>query len=111
MFDENVIMAAGEDNDYKHRCKLNDVTISCLGISADFNASETGGDSIPTIRDKNIEFVQNKWNNYTSEIAHQDIKYNNNPELYISDRLEQEYNTKIFPSIAEYNKFKQLKKY
>lgn len=106
MFDENVIMAAGEDNDYKYRCQLQGVTVSSLNISADYNASETGGDSIPDIRDANIQYVLTKWNNYTSKIAHNNIEFNTNPELYISSRLRERYNSDIFPSILEYNKFK-----
>lgn len=105
MFDENIIMAAGEDNDYKYRCKLGEVTISCLGINADYNASETGGDSIPDIRDENLKYVKNKWDNYTSTKAFNLYEYNS-PELIISERLNQRYNTKIFPSLKEYKKFK-----
>lgn len=103
MFDENVIMAAGEDNDYKYRCQLHNVTVSSLNISADYNASETGGDSIPDIRDANIEYVIKKWNNYTEPIAHSNLIYTNNPELYISDRLRTQYNCEQFPSIIEFN--------
>lgn len=103
MFDENVILAAGEDNDYKYRCQLHDVTISSLNISADYNASETGGDSIPDVRDMNIQYVINKWVNYTSTIAHGDIQYTNHPELYISERLRNRYNCEQFPSIIEFN--------
>jgi GT2 family glycosyltransferase len=103
MFDENVIMAAGEDNDYKYRCKLHGVTVSSLHVSADYNASETGGDSIPDIRDANIRYVTYKWNNYTSDKAHDDSIYTNNPELYISDRLKKQYNCLQFPSIIEFN--------
>lgn len=103
MFDENVIMAAGEDNDYKYRCQLHGVTVSSLNVSADYNASETGGDSIPIIRDENINYVINKWNNYTSSEAHGELKFTNNPELYISDRLKNKYNCSKFPSIIEFN--------
>jgi len=103
MFDENVIMAAGEDNDYKYRCQLHGVTVSSLNISAEYNASETGGDSIPDIRDANIEYVVNKWNNYTEPIAHGNSMYTNNPEMYISDRLRNQYNCEQFPSIIEFN--------
>lgn len=103
MFDENVIMAAGEDNDYKYRCQLHGVSISSLNISADYNASETGGDSIPDIRDENIEYVVNKWNNYTSADAHDHYAYTNHPELYISERLKTRYNCDQFPSIIEFN--------
>lgn len=103
MFDENVIMAAGEDNDYKYRCQLHGVSISSLHISADYNASETGGDSIPDIRDKNIEYVTNKWNNYTANDAHGNSSYTSNPELYISERLKSKYDCDQFPSIIEFN--------
>ena len=108
MFDENVIMAAGEDNDYKYRCHLHGVTVSSLNISAEYNASETGGDSIPDIRDANIEYVIKKWNNYTELIAHNNVIYTDNPELYISDRLKTKYNCYEFPSIIEFNKFKNI---
>ena len=103
MFDENVIMAAGEDNDYKYRCQLHGVTVSSLNISAEYNASETGGDSIPDIRDENIEYVVKKWNNYTSPDAHEHYAYTNHPELYISERLKSRYNCEQFPSIIEFN--------
>ena len=105
MFDENIIMAAGEDNDYKYRCKLGGVTISCLGISADYNASETGGDSIPDIRDANLNYVKTKWDNYTLHKAFNLHKFNT-PELFISERLKQKYDTENFPSVEEYSKFK-----
>lgn len=100
LFDENVIMAAGEDNDYKHRCGLHGVAISCLGISADYNASETGGDSIPDIRDLNIEYVHNKWGHYKYTSAFN--KYpDNTPEAFITPRLKEKYSTDKFPSINE----------
>lgn len=103
MFDENVIMAAGEDNDYKYRCHLHGVTVSSLNISAEYNASETGGDSIPDIRDANIEYVIKKWNNYTELNAYGNSMYTNNPELHISERLRTQYNCEQFPSIIEFN--------
>ena len=103
MFDENVIMAAGEDNDYKYRCKLHNVTVSSLHVSADYNASETGGDSIPLIRDENIKYVRSKWNDYNSSDAHGDAIYTNNPERYISERIKNQYNCEEFPSIIEFN--------
>ena len=103
MFDENVIMAAGEDNDYKYRCQLHGVTISSLNISADYNASETGGDSIPEIRDANIQYVLEKWNHYTSPQAFKNKKYTNHPEMYISERLKNKYPCIEFPSITEFN--------
>ena len=103
MFDENVIMAAGEDNDYKYRCKLHNVTVSSLHVSADYNASETGGDSIPLIRDENIKYVRSKWNDYNSSDAHSAAIYTNNPERYISERLKNQYNCEEFPSIIEFN--------
>jgi GT2 family glycosyltransferase len=104
MFDENIILAAGEDNDYKHRCKLGDVSISCLGISADYNASETGGDTIPLIRDKNVKYVIEKWNNYTLDKAFGIYDFNK-PELVITERLREKYKINQFPSIKEFKKY------
>ena len=59
-FDENFLMASSEDLDYKYRCKLADVTIGSLNISADLNKSETGGDTIPKFRDYNKWYYQYK---------------------------------------------------
>jgi GT2 family glycosyltransferase len=105
MFDENAIMAAGEDNDYKYRCKLKGVSVSCLGISADYNASETGGDTIPTIRDHNIKYVVEKWKNYTADQAFDNPNITNNPERYITPRLSELYKVNTFPSIIEYREY------
>ena len=104
MFDENIIQAAYEDNDYKYRCKLNGITISCLGISADYNLSETGGDSIPTMRDKNREYFINKWNDETTSLAF-NVHPNNMPELIITNRIVDRYNCNTFPSIIEYTNY------
>jgi hypothetical protein len=104
MFDENVILAAGEDNDYKYRCKLGGVTVSCLGISADYNASETGGDTIPIIRDENIKYVIEKWENYTLSKAF-GVHDFNKPELTITERIKEKYKVNIFPSIKEFKKY------
>ena len=102
MFDENVLLVGGEDNDYKHRCELHNVTISCLGISADFNESLTGGDTVPAVRDENIRYVVNKWNNYTTKEAFGNPKITNNPERYVTQRLAESYKINTFPSIVEY---------
>ena len=103
MFDENVILVAGEDNDYKHRCELHGVNVSCLGISADFNASATGGDTVPVVRDENIKYVVEKWKNYTATEAFDNPDLTNNPERNITSRLAEAYNVDTFPSIIEFN--------
>ena len=108
MFDENIIHAAYEDNDYKYRCKLHGVSISCLGVSADYNLSETGGDSIPHTRDKNRDYFIKKWENETLTLAFNTYP-NDSPELIISDRIIEFYNTQTFPSIDEYNNFLKQK--
>lgn len=102
MFDENVLLVGGEDNDYKHRCQLHNVTISSLNISADFNESLTGGDTVPVVRDENIKYVINKWNNYTLTEAFNNPKITNNPERFVSHRLAESYKINTFPSIVEY---------
>jgi GT2 family glycosyltransferase len=105
MFDENVLLVGGEDNDYKYRCTLHGVNISCLGISADFNASATGGDTVPVVRDENIRYVVNKWKNYTSNEAFDNPKLTNNPERNITLRLGDAYKVNTFPSIIEFREF------
>jgi GT2 family glycosyltransferase len=105
MFDENVLLVGGEDNDYKHRCALHGVTISCLNVSADFNESLTGGDTVPVIRDQNIRYVVQKWKNYTSDQAFDNPNITNNPERYITPRLSEFYKVNTFPSIIEYREY------
>lgn len=64
-FDENFLMASSEDLDYKYRCKLLNYTVSSLNISADYNASETGGDTIPDYQRLNHWYYQFKWGHET----------------------------------------------
>jgi GT2 family glycosyltransferase len=105
MFDENVLLVGGEDNDYKYRCQLRGVTISCLGISADFNASATGGDTVPVIRNENMRYVLSKWNNYTLTEAFGDVNLTCNPERHVTQRLAEFYKINTFPSIVEFREF------
>ena len=112
MFDENIILAAGEDNDYKYRCKLGGVSVSCLGISADYNASETGGDTRPTITKENVEYIRYKWNYkphvHIEQYEADPLPFGNptlltHPEKHITKRLIEKYGPiKEFPSIIEF---------
>lgn len=66
-FDENFLFAGCEDNDYKHRCKLNGITVHSLGVPNHFNGnSSTSPDSpIPSeSRIYNADYVHRKWGEY-----------------------------------------------
>jgi len=67
-FDENFILGGNEDNDYKQRCKLQNINITSLNISANFNLSLTG-EIRSTYSHINSEYLHNKWGNHVSEIS------------------------------------------
>jgi hypothetical protein len=75
-FDENFIQAGCEDGDYKHRCKMKGVSVSSLGVSADYNESSTSD-----IRKNlgNAEYLESKWGkavNLLDRIYEYDIPFN-----------------------------------
>lgn len=118
MFDENVIFVYSEDADYKYRCKLHGVTVSSLGISANYNASASSKESeVVAQHPDNKIYVYNKWQGNTSiELWYQDVaKYPfNNPELrdhpekYLTEKLKNVYgDINEFPSITEFKNYEK----
>lgn len=65
-FDENFMFVGCEDNDYKHRCKLNEIDVMCLDVSNSFNCSIANNiHTVPsTVLTHNPTYIINKWNNY-----------------------------------------------
>jgi hypothetical protein len=104
-FDENFIFAGCEDNDYKHRCKLNNVDIQCLGIPHTFNANATtyeGSPYIPNpIRKYNETYVHEKWGHYNYSVP-----FNKAPtEKYTKTFMEIYGELDQWPSELEYQKY------
>lgn len=66
-FDENFLFAGCEDNDYKHRCKLNNVEIATLNVPHYFNCSiANNANTVPSNAiSHNPEYVHKKWGDYT----------------------------------------------
>lgn len=98
-FDENFILGGNEDNDYKQRCKLKNIDVVCLNISADYNRSLTGN-LRAHYNDINSKYLHKKWGQPISNanrIYEYEIPFNGKKH----DRLDCEY--KKYFDIAEKN--------
>jgi hypothetical protein len=108
-FDENFIFAGCEDNDYKHRCKLNEVEVISLGISHYFNGNSSTSPTspIPTeTRVYNGEYVAKKWGDYKYILPFNDNTYIHKP----TEMFKKYYgNLKEWPSSIELEKYKNTK--
>ena len=103
--DENILFAGCEDDDYKHRCKLNNVKIDSLGIPHGYNISIANNDNCKPRETSvyNAEYVNKKWGGYTYTIPFNDINYVHLPtEMFI----KYYGNTSGWPS---FNELKQIK--
>lgn len=81
-FDENFLFAGCEDNDYKHRCQLNNVEVRSLGISHYFNGNSSTypGSPIPIeTRVYNGEYLKQKWGEYKYTLPFNDTNYVHKP--------------------------------
>jgi hypothetical protein len=104
-FDENFVFAGCEDNDYKHRCMLNDVNVISLGVSHYFNGNSSTSPTspIPTeTRMYNEEYLKNKWGNYVYKYPFNDPNHTCNMtpmfKKYYGDLAE-------WPSITEFKMY------
>jgi len=119
-FDENFLCVTDEDTDYKYRCKLNNINIRSLGISADNNKSLSSkilDDAVSKkimfdYRTNNINYINSKWGNTRNFITPFNSGKNETPlsnnllDLY---RNTYDLNDK-FPSDAEFDIFKSTQK-
>lgn len=67
-FDENILFAGCEDNDYDHRCKIKQIVNSNLNVSSQYNQSSTTMDpNSPRglVGHHNASYVHEKWGNYS----------------------------------------------
>jgi GT2 family glycosyltransferase len=104
-FDENFMFVGCEDNDYKHRCKLNGVEVTTLGISHYYNASIANNNEVTPRRASthNAEYIDRKWNNYTYSEP-----FNGVPTPKYTDYFIEIFNTpEVWPSEFEFSKYKQ----
>lgn len=104
-FDENFMFVGCEDNDYKHRCKLNGVEISTLGISHYYNASIANNNEVTPRRASthNAEYIDRKWNNYTYSKPFSGV-----PTPKYTDYFTEIFGTpEVWPSEFEFSKYKQ----
>ena len=108
-FDENFLRGCCEDEDYKYRCRMNGVTVSCLGISSQFNYNLAAGDRIPDFQKKNIQYLKEKWGNFTYTNPF-NYKLNTTDKDMIYPNMYQEFGQILdWPSVTEYKNFTTLK--
>lgn len=95
-FDENFILGGNEDNDYKQRCKLQNINITSLNISANFNLSLTG--EIRSIYSHiNSEYLHNKWGNHVSgvdKIYENEIPFNGEKNIAPNEEYKKYFDLK-----------------
>lgn len=113
-FDENFILGGCEDNDYKQRCKLNNINIVSLNIPADYNCSLTG-----ELRSKynknNSNYLHQKWgkqvNNY-NKIYEFEIPFNGEKNVVPNEEYKNYFSSLTinnFMSETEYQLYKKQK--
>jgi len=103
-FDENFMFVGCEDNDYKHRCKLNGVEVGTLDIPHHFNCSIANNvNTVPsTVLTHNPTYILNKWNNYTYTEPFNGVSVPKYTDYFI----EVHGNMDVWPSEYEFIRFK-----
>ena len=108
MFDENFIYGGCEDNDYKHRAKLNNKFITSLNYSADLNLSLSSkylGEQLKPSNEYNASYIKHKWGEQYEYIHPFNDASLRTDDYTIRDGLNSVYdNPAIFPSLTEYSK-------
>lgn len=109
-FDENLLMSGCEDDDYKYRCKLNNIQIKNLNVPNSYNISIANNSRVvPTKYGiHNADYVKRKWGEFLYKLPFNTgfIEYTKMfKEMYeyndINEILE-------LPSDIEYNKYRLL---
>jgi hypothetical protein len=118
-FDENFLRGCCEDEDYKYRCKMQGITVSCLGIPSHFNYNLAAGDRIPEYQKRNLQYLKEKWGNFTytnpfnNLLVDSQLRYYpcHNIYTYMTYKnMIQEFGTIYeWPSVTEYKNFTNLK--
>ena len=105
-FDENIMYAGCEDNDYDHRCKLKLVNNHNLDVPSSYNGNSTAVDPKSprnSVGEHNANYVKEKWgSNYEYYIP-----FNGNDAPKFDSLLISHYGKmEEFPSQIEYKKYK-----
>lgn len=102
-FDENFVYVGCEDNDYKYRCQLSDISVVTLGVSHTFNCSIANNDNVkpPRSSTHNANYMELKWGNYKYTQPFNGKKHNKYTEYFVElNGLVEEW-----PSQQEYKNF------
>lgn len=108
-FDENFINVGCEDNDYKHRLKLNGKTLYNLGVTANMNSNftvKTVPDRLEVSSQYNDYYIKRKWGKdyeYTCPFNDPDIATDDPPIQKAMIQTHGEITE--FPSKTEYQRF------
>ena len=104
--DENLLFAGCEDDDYKHRCKLNNITIESLGIPHGYNISIANNNNVVPKKYSlySGNYIRQKWGdprNYTIPFNNANYKHTQTEEsINIYGKLTE------WPSETEYKNIK-----
>lgn len=105
-FDENILWAGCEDNDYDYRCKLHGVQNVNLDVPSMFNGNSTSTDpNSPSLKvgQHNADYVKHKWGDYQYNIP-----FNGNAPFEFDPLLEQHFGKLTeFPSVTEFKTYTQ----
>ena len=102
-FDENILFAGCEDDDYKHLCRLNNIRIESLGVPHSYNISIANNDRCKPSETSiyNAKYVNEKWGNYNFNIPFNDKNYKHKPTNMFKKYYGQ---TTEWPSEKEFKK-------
>ena len=105
-FDENILFAGCEDEDYKYRCKLCGIKIANLDVSHTYNRSMANNDKSKPRESSvyNGEYVRAKWGDYKYTTP-----FNDNTYVHKPTKMFNKYYGEIeeWLSAVEFSKFKE----
>lgn len=105
-FDENILWAGCEDNDYNHRCNLAGVEVYNLDVPSFYNGNSTSTDpTSPSLKvgKHNADYVKDKWGDYKYTVPFDGIA----PFKFDPLLVEHFGNILEFPSQTEYKLYIQ----
>lgn len=115
-FDENYLVAGDEDNDFKHRCKINDISIKSLNVTSANNISITSEIRRPYTK-RNANYLHTKWGITSptkNRIYEYVLPYNGERELFMTYDYKKYFdlpdNVQTYMSEIEYKLFQELKR-
>ena len=103
--DENLLFSGCEDDDYKYRCRLNNIAIKSLGISNKWNISIANNNNIVPKKYStySANYIKTKWGDYKYKFPFNNLNYIHAPtEMFINHYG----NLKEWPSELEFRQIK-----